>query len=85
MTTLFQDAPDLLTEFKQFLPENGGGAFGGFGTFMQAATDAPLAPAVPTKRASKETSTAKKKRATQAEVKAKVSSFNATQTSSNAT
>lgn len=34
---LFKNAPDLLAEFKQFLPESGGGGFPGFGSFVQAA------------------------------------------------
>lgn len=35
VTILFNNAPDLLDEFKQFLPENGSG--GALGSFMQAA------------------------------------------------
>jgi paired amphipathic helix protein Sin3a len=36
---LFNNAPDLIDEFKQFLPENGSGnlAAFGFGSFVQAA------------------------------------------------
>ncbi|WRT65870.1 uncharacterized protein IL334_002821 [Kwoniella shivajii] len=44
VTRLFNNAPDLLDEFKQFLPENGQGGFGGmagFGSFVQAAAGAP--------------------------------------------
>ncbi|ODO11875.1 hypothetical protein I350_00659 [Cryptococcus amylolentus CBS 6273] len=41
VTKLFNNAPDLLDEFKQFLPENGSGGalagFGGLGSFMQVA------------------------------------------------
>jgi paired amphipathic helix protein Sin3a len=47
VTKLFNNAPDLLDEFKQFLPENGSGGLAGmgFGSFMQAAAGAPpLAP-----------------------------------------
>ncbi|KAK4683853.1 paired amphipathic helix protein Sin3a, partial [Tremellales sp. Uapishka_1] len=43
VTKLFDNAPDLLDEFKAFLPENGSGGLGGlgFGSFMQAAAGAP--------------------------------------------
>ncbi|WWC60485.1 uncharacterized protein I303_103058 [Kwoniella dejecticola CBS 10117] len=42
VTRLFNNAPDLLDEFKQFLPENGGfGGMAGFGSFVQAAAGAP--------------------------------------------
>nr|XP_031858732.1 uncharacterized protein CI109_005826 [Kwoniella shandongensis]KAA5525804.1 hypothetical protein CI109_005826 [Kwoniella shandongensis] len=73
VTKLFNNAPDLLDEFKQFLPENGGpgGLSGmGFGSFMQAAAGG--APAPPDKLAGsqkrgakegKEASTQKKRRA----------------------
>ena len=59
VTKLFIQAPDLLDEFKQFLPENGvGGLAGmGFGSFMQAAAGAqPLAPekSITQKRGSKD-------------------------------
>ncbi len=69
VTKLFNNAPDLLDEFKQFLPENGSGGFAGtgFGSFMQAAAGAPpLAPekVVNQKRSSKDVkdSGAQKKR-----------------------
>ena len=39
MTKLFDAAPDLLDEFKQFLPENGVGGL--FGSFFNAATGMP--------------------------------------------
>jgi paired amphipathic helix protein Sin3a len=77
VTALFQDAPDLISEFKQFLPEHGGGAFGGsIGTLLQSsnAVDVAVAQTAGAKRVSKEASGGvKKKRATQAEIKAKVS------------
>ncbi|EIW72890.1 hypothetical protein TREMEDRAFT_59052 [Tremella mesenterica DSM 1558] len=64
---LFINAPDLLTEFKQFLPENGQGGLLGLGN---AALGGPAPPSaerpVPPKRASKENkdSSAQKKRRT---------------------
>ena len=72
MTKLFNNAPDLLDEFKQFLPENGSGGLAGmgFGSFMQAAAGAPpLAPekVAVQKRGSKdvkESGTQKKRRGT---------------------
>ncbi|WVQ97064.1 hypothetical protein IAU59_004174 [Kwoniella sp. CBS 9459] len=68
VTKLFSNAPDLLDEFKQFLPENGGFGGMGFGSFMQAATSAP--PPVPEKTSSqkrgakeaKESGSSKKRR-----------------------
>ncbi|OXG25638.1 paired amphipathic helix protein Sin3a [Cryptococcus neoformans Tu259-1] len=45
VTKLFTNAPDLLDEFKQFLPENGTGGLGMLsGSFMQAAGAAPAVP-----------------------------------------
>lgn len=45
VTKLFTNAPDLLDEFKQFLPENGTGGLGMLsGSFMQAAGAAPVVP-----------------------------------------
>nr|XP_019050564.1 paired amphipathic helix protein Sin3a [Kwoniella bestiolae CBS 10118]OCF29494.1 paired amphipathic helix protein Sin3a [Kwoniella bestiolae CBS 10118] len=42
VTRLFNNAPELLEEFKQFLPENGGfGGMAGLGSFVQAAAGAP--------------------------------------------
>ncbi|WVO13131.1 hypothetical protein L204_100743 [Cryptococcus depauperatus] len=45
VTKLFTNAPDLLDEFKQFLPENGSGGLAsmGFGSFVQVAQSAPPA------------------------------------------
>lgn len=44
VTKLFTNAPDLLDEFKQFLPENGTGGLGMLsGSFMQAAGATPAA------------------------------------------
>ncbi|WWC68464.1 uncharacterized protein I206_102392 [Kwoniella pini CBS 10737] len=74
VTRLFNNAPDLLDEFKQFLPENGGfGGMGGFGSFVQAAAGAPpLAADKPTgpKRGGKdaEKPSAQKKRRPAADV-----------------
>ncbi|KIR56076.1 paired amphipathic helix protein Sin3a [Cryptococcus gattii Ru294] len=46
VTKLFTNAPDLLDEFKQFLPENGTGGLGMLsGSFMQAAGATPAAAA----------------------------------------
>lgn len=44
VSKLFGGAPDLVDEFKQFLPEIGQGGFGGmqFGTFVQAAQGGTL-------------------------------------------
>lgn len=55
MTKLFNNAPDLLDEFKQFLPENGSGGLAniGFGSLMQAGASAG-AERPPTKRTSKD-------------------------------
>jgi paired amphipathic helix protein Sin3a len=44
---LFNNAPDLLEEFKQFLPENGSAGGLGFGSFMQAAASGQ--PTIPDK------------------------------------
>ncbi|ORX34170.1 hypothetical protein BD324DRAFT_636920 [Kockovaella imperatae] len=43
VTKLFHLAPDLIAEFKKFLPENGSSAFSGmgFGSFVQAASNTP--------------------------------------------
>ncbi|WVR05681.1 hypothetical protein IAU60_002703 [Kwoniella sp. DSM 27419] len=70
VTKLFNNAPDLLDEFKQFLPENGGfGGMGGLSSFMQVATGGPLNPTEKTtssqKRGAKdarETTSQKKRR-----------------------
>ncbi|OCF56596.1 paired amphipathic helix protein Sin3a [Kwoniella mangroviensis CBS 10435] len=75
VTQLFNNAQDLLEEFKQFLPENGGfGGMAGFGSFVQAAAGAP--PAAADKlggqkrggKESKEASAQKKRRAGVADV-----------------
>jgi paired amphipathic helix protein Sin3a len=58
---LFKNAPDLLAEFKQFLPESGGGM--GFGSFVQAAAGGATAPTAGTKRKdTKDPAAAKKRR-----------------------
>lgn len=58
---LFKNAPDLLAEFKQFLPESGGGGFG-FGNFVQAAAGSAPAPATKRTKDTKDGPAAKKRR-----------------------
>ncbi|GMK60011.1 hypothetical protein CspeluHIS016_0902280 [Cutaneotrichosporon spelunceum] len=57
---LFKNAPDLLAEFKQFLPESGGGM--GFGSFVQAAAGSTAPTAGQKRKDTKEPAAAKKRR-----------------------
>ncbi|WOO83690.1 Paired amphipathic helix protein pst1 [Vanrija pseudolonga] len=57
---LFKHAPDLLAEFKQFLPESGGF---GLGNFMQAASSTQTQTAGQKRKDAKEPAQAKKRRA----------------------
>jgi len=52
VTKLFNGAPDLIDEFKQFLPENGSGSIG-FGSFVQAAGVSMAPEKAPAKRGEK--------------------------------
>ena len=56
VTKLFGNAPDLIDEFKQFLPENGQGGLGGigFGSFVQAASGVGPIDKGPAKRGGKD-------------------------------
>ena len=77
VTKLFGNAPDLIDEFKQFLPENGQGGLGGigFGSFVQAASGVGPIDKGPQKRGKdpKEPTAAKKRRGQGDPKQAKVS------------
>ncbi|KLT42069.1 hypothetical protein CC85DRAFT_285843 [Cutaneotrichosporon oleaginosum] len=57
---LFKNAPDLLAEFKQFLPESGGGL--GFGSFVQAAAGSTAPTAGQKRKDTKDPAATKKRR-----------------------